>query len=385
MQTINVTSRPLQILLTVLILLFSVNASAQDYEEGKQAFLDENYAKALEILKPLAESGHSQAQVTLGIMYDNGHGVSADPEEAFKWYMLAAEQGFPIVQHQVAFKYLHGIGVEQNYQEAAKWWELAANAGLADSQFNLALMKYRGLGIGQDLDQARELFTAAAKQGHGHAQYSLAVMYAFGQGVEKDYEQAIKWFHKAAVQDVAQAQYNLGVFYENGFGIKVDLEAARGWYEKAAAQGLKQASEKLALLDGLQEQEEEDGSVLKEQVMVETVQHPDSPRMPVSDVPINTESWVMQQPPDSYTLQIGSSVDEQGIVDLIRENRLTDEAAYIQVVIDGVTRYSALYGSFESFDEAQQAIAVLPEQLQRAKPWVRNFGILQGMINESRM
>ncbi len=372
------------ILLLLLVLVFPHASVAQDYEEGKQAYLDEDYATALRILKPLAESGHSQAQVTLGLMYDNGNGVKADPAEAFRWYMMAAEQGFPIVQHQVAFKYLHGQGVERSYQEAAKWWELAANAGLADSQFNLGLMKYRGLGIDQDLDRARQLFTAAAKQGHGHAQYSLAVMYAFGQGVEKNYEQAIKWFHKAAVQDVAQAQYNLGVFYENGFGIKADIETAREWYEKAAAQGLKQATEKIAVLDGKAGISPE-ADALEEQVMVETVQHPDAPSMPVTDGSIRAESWLMQQAATSYTLQIGSSVDEQGIVDFIRENRLANEAAYIEVVVNGVTRYSALYGLYNSFGEAEQAIARLPKHLQKARPWVRNIGILQGMIDRDRL
>lgn len=379
---------PKHILLFLLLLSIACKATGQEYEQGKQAFLDEDYATAIQILKPLAESGHSQAQVTMGIIYDNGHGVTADAEQAFKWYMMAAEQGFPIVQHQVAFKYLHGIGVEQNYNEAAKWWELAANAGLADSQFNLALMKYRGLGIDQDLDRARHLFTAAAKQNHGHAQYSLAVMYAFGQGVEKNYEEAIKWFHKSAVQDVAQAQYNLGIFYENGFGITPDREIARGWYEKAAAQGLKQAGDKLARLDDPEptsESPESEPEPLEQQDLVETVQHPESPSAPVSDGEINTENWVQQQPSDSYTLQIGSSVDEQGIVDFIHENRLGQRAAYIQVVVNGVTRYSALYGSFTSFSEAQQAVSELPGRLQKAKPWVRNFGILQGMINQNRL
>ncbi|MCG8323907.1 MAG: SPOR domain-containing protein [Thiotrichales bacterium] len=378
----NDTFMPMRNLLILAgLLCLPLAVPAQDYEEGKQAFLDQDYRRALEILQPLAESGHSQAQVTLGIMHDNGHGVPVDAETAFKWYKLAAEQGIPIVQHQVAFKYLHGVGVKQNYAEAAKWWELSANAGLADSQFNLALMKYRGLGITQDLDSALKLFTAASEQGHGHAQYSLAVMYAFGQGVEKNYEQALKWFHKSALQDVAQAQYNLGVFYENGFGIKSNMNTARRWYGKAAAQGLKQASEKLAKLEQTGNEIEAERN-LKEQVMVETVQHPDKPAMPVSDQAIKREDWVMQQPADSYTLQIGSSVDEQGIVDFLRENHLTGQAAYIEVVVDDVTRYSALYGTYSSFSAANQAVTELPGRLQKAEPWVRNFGILQGMISE---
>jgi len=383
-------------LIFLLTMPIAILAQDADYDTGKQAFLDGEYARALEILEPLAEAGHSQAQVTLGIMYDNGNGVREDPEEAFRWYMMAAEQGFPIVQHQVAFKYLHGIGVEQNYQEAAKWWELSANAGLADSQFNLALMLYRGLGVDQDLDRARQLFTAAAEQGHGHAQYSLAVMYAFGQGVEKDYEQAIKWFHKSAVQDVAQAQYNLGIFYENGFGISADAETARLWYEKAAANGLKQARDKLDQLEHPEVADASPQAVLQEPVMTEPVMTTEPAPMTETESSqpatatdrtgnaIRNEDWVMQQSPEHYTLQIGSSVNEQKIINLIRDNSLTEQAAYIRVVVSGVTRFSALYGVFDTFNAAESAARELPEHLQKAGPWVRNFGILQKLINDSR-
>ncbi len=388
------------------LLWLSQNLLAADYEAGKQAFLQQDYARAIEILQPLAEEGNSQAQVTMGIIYDNGHGVGKNPEKAFEWYMMAAEQGFPIVQHQVAFKYLHGIGVAQDYEQAARWWELAANAGLADSQFNLGLMHYRGLGLQQNLDRARELFTAAAKQDHGHAQYSLAVMYAFGQGVEKNYEEAIKWFHKSAVQNVAQAQYNLGIFYENGFGITKNLDTAREWYEKAAAQGLPQAEEKLAGLDSVTETttdadspaEAESGTEIAgvvESELAEASIEPDTSTAAieatgnnravfVDNGELKTESWVESQSADRYTLQIGSSVDKQGIIEFIRENRIADNAAYIQVIVNDVTRYSALYGSFASFAEARQAASQLPESLQKTKPWVRNFGILQKLIRDSR-
>ena len=33
------------------------------------------------------------AQVNLGVMYDNGEGVLQDDKEAVKWYRKAAEQG----------------------------------------------------------------------------------------------------------------------------------------------------------------------------------------------------------------------------------------------------------------------------------------------------
>jgi TPR repeat protein len=41
-----------------------------------------------------AEQGHPVAQVNLGQMYENGHGVPLNYIEAYKWFSLAADQGF---------------------------------------------------------------------------------------------------------------------------------------------------------------------------------------------------------------------------------------------------------------------------------------------------
>ncbi len=40
-----------------------------------------------------AERGDAEAQFELGLMYDEGYGVSRDNQEAAKWYSKAAEQG----------------------------------------------------------------------------------------------------------------------------------------------------------------------------------------------------------------------------------------------------------------------------------------------------
>lgn len=353
-------------------------AWAASYEEGKQAYLAKDYKAALAILKPLAEAGDSQAQVTLGIMYDFGHGVGKDPTEAIKWYIKAAEQGIPVVQHDVGVKYFEGQGVDQDYLQAAYWWEQSANAGLADSQFNLGLLYYRGIGLEIDYKKSSSLFTSAAEQDHPHAQYSLAVMYAFGQGFDKNYEQALQWFRKSAAHHVAQAQFNLGVFYENGYGLEKDLATAKKWYGLAAKGGLSEAKSKLTEL---------------EQAGDNTIQHPDVTDLvanqpdkvnsiPLRDNNIRREDWVKQQSEGSYTLQLSSLLKEKDIVNFIQKHQLAADAAYIEVVIKGTTRYNALYGSYTTYEEAKKAAASLPEGLGKNKPWVRNFGILQGLLKQ---
>ena len=359
------------VLLAILVLvplLLPAGVRAGDYEDGRNAYITGNYAKALTLLKPLAEDGDPNAQKIMGIMYDYGQGVTKDPVQALHWYTLAATQGDPAVQYQVGAKYFRGDGVKQDYHEAAKWWELSANGGQVDAQFNLGLMYYRGLDVKKDDKHASELFLKAAEQGHSYAQYSLAVMYSFGQGVEKDYQQAFQWFTKSAEQGVAEAQFNMGVYYENGYGVDKDPGKARVWYERASAQGLKEATEKLAGL---------------EPDLKKPVEAPPASNYSIDEIATTTikrEDWVKAQNPASYTLQIGSVLKEKDIIDFINENHLESDAAYIKVVVNDTTRYNAFYGLYDTYDQAKAAIDRLPENLRKVKPWIRNFSVLQNML-----
>ncbi len=357
-------------------------AYAATYEEGKQAYLAKDYARALEILKPLAEQGNSQAQITMGLMYDYGHGVPKDATESIRWYRMAAEQGVPLVQHDLGVKYFQGQGVRQNYQEAAKWWEMSANAGVADSQFNLGLMYYRGIGIDKDFERAAKLFEAAAKQGHGNAQYSLAVMYAFGQSKPKDYAKALEWFRKSADQNVAQAQFNLGVFHENGYGVDKDMDKAREWYVLAANQGLQEAIEKLKTYKSPPGKKVPTTSLAKavaeQQGVAEQKIQQVTGNTSVNELDLS--DWLRQQPPDNYTLQLASVVNEQDIITYIKQSGLDSNAGYIKVVVKGITRYTAIYGIYDTYQSAENAVNELPGSIRNAKPWVRNTGILQGLL-----
>jgi TPR repeat protein len=373
-------------ILFCLFFLFSTSIYAASYEEGKQAYLNKDYESALKILKPLAEEGNSQAQITLGLMYDYGHGVEKDQAESIKWYRMAAEQGVPLVQHDIGVKYFQGQGVEQNYLEAAKWWELSANAGIADSQFNLGLMHYRGIGIPKNYVKAGKLFEDAAEQGHGNAQYSLAVMYAFGQSKEKSYATSLKWFRKSAEQNIAQAQFNLGVFNENGYGTPKDINIAKKWYQLAADQGLQEAKEKLRTLPSQKTDiatnstsssliSENAATIKATESISKEVTPPDT-----SDNELNLSDWLRQQAPDNYTLQFASVINKNDIIKYIKDSKFNSKAGYIEVIVNGITRYTAIYGLYDTYQNAELAINELPLAIQNAKPWVRNTGILQGLL-----
>ncbi|MEX2352671.1 MAG: hypothetical protein WD709_00690, partial [Gammaproteobacteria bacterium] len=339
------------------VFLLITGVMAQSYEQGRAAYIQGDYQAAYDILRPLAESGDAEAQKMLGIMYDYGHGVSADAQQALDWYIRAAEQGQVNVQYQVGTKYFKGGAIPRNYSEAARWWQLAADNGQVDAQFNLGLMYFRGMGIEQDDAKAAELFLKAANQDHGHAQYSVAVMYAFGRGFEQDYDTAFEWFNRAAGKDIAQAQYNLGIFYENGYSVEQDLAQAEAWYQRAAAQGLDEAKTRLERLASLETVET--ASAGSDNMASGPASSPGAGYQ-LSEITTNNikrESWVLQQRADTYTIQIGSITREDDLVDFIKSHGLEDNSAYIEIVIDGVTRYNGFYGVYESYAEAETALA----------------------------
>ncbi len=123
-------------LILVLVFLFptiSQLAYADDnaeYLKGRAAYKDDKYAQAMQILKPLAESGHAASQYYVGRMHEKGQSVPKDQTEALKWYRPAAEAGHSRAQFKLGAAYANGVGgVEKNETEAGKWFMKAAEQG----------------------------------------------------------------------------------------------------------------------------------------------------------------------------------------------------------------------------------------------------------------
>ncbi len=73
--------------------------------------------------------GDSEAQYNLGVMYQNGQGVTQDYAETLKWYRKAAEQGLATAQYSLGEMYKKGLGVKKDRREARKWFEKARKQG----------------------------------------------------------------------------------------------------------------------------------------------------------------------------------------------------------------------------------------------------------------
>jgi TPR repeat protein len=100
----------------------------EQYEAGLAAYLNRDYASALEAWRPLAqrETESSAAQLFLGFMYAKGLGLAPDLTTAAEWYDRAAEQDNMLAQIRLGFMYRRGEGVTQDLIQAYLWAALAA-------------------------------------------------------------------------------------------------------------------------------------------------------------------------------------------------------------------------------------------------------------------
>ncbi len=154
-----------QLFCTLALVLASAAIARADFEAGKRAYEQGDYATALKELTPLAEQGNAEAQVLLGLMHFEGQGVPRDPSQALKWYKAAAEQGNPEGQLQLGVMYLMGITLARNTPQAVKLLKLSADQGTRDAQVFLGLA-YRNLqDAPRDFIQAYMWFHLAATPG----------------------------------------------------------------------------------------------------------------------------------------------------------------------------------------------------------------------------
>jgi hypothetical protein len=169
-------------------------------EEAQAAIKREDYDTAIQLLRPLAESGLAGAQYLLGSLYFTSADV--DPRESHDWLQRAADQSHPTALYDLA-----------------RWQD--GTAGPPPSE-----------------DYYRSLLLRAAELGSADAQRALGCFYATGDdGFPKDEVLGRLWYGRAAAQGHADAQYNYGTMLLYGEGGPADREAAKDFIRRAAAQG----------------------------------------------------------------------------------------------------------------------------------------------------
>ena len=227
-------------LLAVAVVLAALASpsSAGPVEDGSAAFERGDYEIALRLLRAPAEQGNADAQLLLGIMYQDGEGVAKDAAEAARWIQKAAEQDNATAEFALGVMYHQAMGVPKDEAAAVRWLEKAARQ-VPPAQFALARLHEDNGNYAEALKWYRLL----ASQGDADSQNDVGHMYETGRGVVQNDAEAAKWYRLAADQGNATAQNNLGTLYAKGRGVPRDDVAAYMWFALSAVQDNPPAAE----------------------------------------------------------------------------------------------------------------------------------------------
>jgi len=109
---------------------------------------------------------------------------------------------------------------------------------------------------------------------------------------------------------------------------------------------------------------------------------PIKPLTPKKDAVKNTiyrESWLLDQNPSFYTLQVLGVRNEEWLLNFIKVHKLLQHqnVAYYKTQYKGQQWYPLLYGVYPTKSEAADAVKELPDEVQKSIPWIRKILAIQ--------
>ena len=202
-------------LFALCLLIFSLAVFADAISEAERAIKSGDYTHALELFKPLAESGDPEAMLGMGRLYRNGWGVEKNSGTAISWF-----------------------------GKAANFWNEKAKQGDPRAWASLGIMFSKGLGYRQDKSRAQEYFKYAFDQAQPRAfsgdlesQYLLGTFFMSGKGVTKDAYAGVDWLTKAGEGGHKTAMKLLIRIFDCGCrGLPKDDAKVEYWRAKLVAQ-----------------------------------------------------------------------------------------------------------------------------------------------------
>ncbi len=207
---INPFSKILSLASIVLIVTFGLYALLSDkkIQEGKEI----TFLQSLQF-HIAGYMDKSEAQYTLGTMYENGYVVDINEKNSLEWYQKSANNENLNAQKYVAYLYQKGKMLPKDIDKAIYWYERALKNGSKDLN------------------------------------YRLGILYLNSDDKAIDYKKSFNYFYKSLESNKSNSQYAVAYMYHNGFGVKKDISKAKIFYEKAADQENKLAIKMLTYLN----------------------------------------------------------------------------------------------------------------------------------------
>lgn len=241
-------------------------------KEAMAAFEAGRHAYALELARPLAKDGNSEALYLLGFAHETGQGIEASREKALDFYKQAADRKHKDAVYRMSFLLLASDKTEEREQagkaleaavkddpavagrilgeaylrgllsknpdpdKAIQWWTRSTDAGDIASPLLIARFYEGQFGFPEKADarKAMDHYAKAAELGNAGAMAALGSRYLSGDEKLRDEKKGREWLKKAIAAKEFSAYLALGDYEEN---VKKDLKAALANYEKGKDNG----------------------------------------------------------------------------------------------------------------------------------------------------
>ena len=189
----------------------------------------------LDALLEAALEGIPEAQYVVGILYEQGFGVAADPKTAEGWFLKSAQNGFAAGQYELSLL-LQSKG-EGNLAEAIDWLQKSALQGFPLAQHLYSLYCEAGIGREPDPVEALRVCLLAAQRDYRPAVRRTASMLEQGIGSAINLEQAFSWYRRAAELGDADSAASVGRMYASGTGVEKNEKEALQWLKEGQKRG----------------------------------------------------------------------------------------------------------------------------------------------------
>jgi septal ring-binding cell division protein DamX len=123
-----------------------------------------------------------------------------------------------------------------------------------------------------------------------------------------------------------------------------------------------------------------DATTVKKDIVVPDTYHTNAYQAPTS-FKDRDNSWVGHQNPQGYTIELANgdkAADVAGVLQKAPKNERMAEIKYRQ---DGKEYYKGVYGSYPSYQAAQQALSALPEDVRQGAG-VKTWGSVQSSVSQ---
>ena len=359
-----------------------------------------------------AQMGYARAQYNLGLLYFHGLDglVEKDLQQAMQWFSQAAEKNHPNAQYSLGVMYTFGDVVPQDYERAFALFQDAAAQDLMKAQYNLGILYENGLGVTQDPDMAEYWFQQAASQGLPEAQKYLAqdtdqdtpttspgitVDQSSISGTTKDTDPGP--LPDYLVQEPQQPKHEATAIATSGQDATTTLPAATTKPQQAPMPDTLTRVQTVAT-DAAANFIHAPRPIPRKSASSRTVVTtppttgipPASTRRTRAQIaadarddtvyPHDRTRWMQEQEPAYFTIQINSLGSRDATLRYIANANLTGEIGYVRARIGNAVRYNTIFGVYADRNQAALAMQRLPAVSGGTKPWVRNIGQLQPLL-----